>query len=258
MVKFILLGHGRSGSTLLVKNLIEHPGILMDEELFHPEEAERFKSDPNPNRDAPEMPGVEIRPYRDGEDGAEYLREAVFCDRSRDDILAVGFKLFYTHARGDAKARTAWDYLIENRDVRVVHLVRVNLLESFLSLKVAFMTGEWRRWKGAEGASAPPTSLRLEPRECEEYFNEITAYRAWARDAFRRHPFLEIEYERDVCARYPETMGRVYDFLCVPRGPAEQLLEKQSRRRPRETVSNYAELKEHFRPTAYGKFFEEV
>jgi len=41
---FILLGHGRSGSTLLVRSLTEHPNVRMFGELFHYEQKERERA----------------------------------------------------------------------------------------------------------------------------------------------------------------------------------------------------------------------
>jgi LPS sulfotransferase NodH len=256
MVKFILLGHGRSGSTLLVKTLLQHSRILMEEELFHPEEAERFKVDPHPTESSLEQTEFEIEPYRDFEDGAEFLTERVFCERENSRFLAVGFKMFYTHARENKNAKTAWDYLTSDESIHVVHLVRTNILATFLSLKMAFQTGEWRRWKGTASAAATPLSLRLEPAECEQFFNQIVAHRLWAQRAFQSHPFLEIYYENDVCSDFENTMFRIYDFLNVPREPARELLEKQASRRPADLISNYDELRHHFRHTLFESFFE--
>ena len=256
MVKFILLGHGRSGSTLLVKTLLQHPRILMEEELFHPEEAERFKVDLHPTESTPEQSDFEIAPYRDFEDGAEFLRERVFCERENSQFLAVGFKMFYTHARDNKNAKTAWDYLTMDRSIHVIHLVRSNILHTFLSLKVAFQTGEWRRWKGVTGAAAAPLSLRLEPAECEEFFNQIVSHRLWAKRAFEHHPLLEIDYENDVCSDFQNTMSRIYDFLSVPHEPARELLEKQASRHPADLISNYDELRQHFRHTLFEPFFD--
>lgn len=255
MKRFIILGHGRSGSTLLARSLTQHPNVRMFGELFHDEEPERerafraFNESVGPRRREPRF-------YRDGEDGAAYLRETVFRRRPWRELLAVGFKMFYLHARADPRVKTAWDYLVENTDVRVIHLGRSNLLECWLSLQMAHITGEWERRKGAPGPRTLVPPLDLDPAKCEAFFNQTLAHRRWAAERFRRHPTLELEYEADVVGRFEQTVRRMQDFLEAPRGPAEKLLEKQARRKPREQIVNYDEFKDYFRHTLYEGFFE--
>ena len=255
MIKFLLLGHGRTGSNILVKGLAEHPRVRIGGELFHLEEEQRKKTDPNPRRSRPPESSAS-RYYRDNESGADFLREAVFYERDGGDALAVGFKIFYNHARDNPNVKTAWDYLIGDRSIRVIHLKRRNLLESFISLKIALITKEWRRW---QGTSTPPVltpPFRLGPEECDAYFNQMNAYRLWAASAFRDHALLKVEYERDICTRFEANMHAIHDFLGVPREPAQPLLEKQALRSPREQVLNYDELKWYFRHTLYEEYFD--
>lgn len=253
MVKFILLGHGRCGSSLIVESLAEHSDVRVGGELFHCEEEARRcafqllkNTDPIDKREA--------RHYRDGADATQFLEEAVFRD-SRSGVRAVGFKMFYVHARSNPNEKKAWNYLLTNKEIRVIHLIRANMLESYISLRVASITGEWERSKGSAAPRREPPQLRLEPRVCEAHFNQELAWRKWARESFRQHPFLEIEYERDVCARFEAVMNEIHDFIDVPRIHARQLLEKQARRSPREATINYEELKDYFRYTLYEDFF---
>ncbi len=255
MLKFILLGHGRSGSTLVVRSLQRHPNVLMGSEHFHAEQEERHRYYHELNGGYP-ADRPQQRYYLDGEDGSEFLRDHVFHERGPGDLRAVGFKMFYLHARENPQVKTAWDYLIENKDVRVIHLRRRNLFESFVSLKVAFITREWNRQRDARPTAEPPTGLEIDPRECEDYCNRATAYRRWADERFAAHPRLEVEYERDVCGRFASAMEDIYGFLGLPNEPAEPLLVKLASRHPREQVSNYDELKEYFRHTLYEEMFD--
>jgi LPS sulfotransferase NodH len=255
MVKFILLGHGRSGSTLLVKSLGRHSNVRMLGELFNEEAAERERAFHALNRIFPsDQP--ETRYYRDGDDGEEFLRNGVFYERGWENIHAVGYKMFYVHARRNRQEKKAWDYLVNNRDVHVVHLLRRNLFESFISLQIARKTKEWKRWKTDTKPFTEIEPFALTPKECADYFNQKTAFRIWGRRTFKDHPFLEIEYERDVCANFDNALHSIHDFLGVAREPAQQLLEKQARRHPSQQVTNYEELKEYFRYTLYESFFE--
>lgn len=223
-------------------------------ELFYPAQAERERAFHALNKWLGEG-RAEPDFFRDGEDGAEFLKTKVFYERHDEGPRAVGFKMFYDHARESPREKRAWDYLTENVDVRVIHLTRRNMLESFLSLEIAFQTREWLRVKGAPGRPADVPPLRLDPAECETYCNRLLAQRQWARQSFRRHPLLEVEYEGDLCRRFRPTIYGIHDFLEVPRGPAVRGLEKQARRSPKEQILNYDELREYFRHTLYEEFF---
>jgi hypothetical protein len=224
-------------------------------ELFHYEQEERERAFHvlnkkfGPGRHEPNF-------YREGEDGAAFLRESVYYQRPWPEILAVGFKMFYLHARGNANLSRAWDYLIENKDIHVVHLSRANLLECWVSLTIASITKEWGWQKGAPGPRTILPPFKLDPVECENYFNQTLAHRQWAAERFKNHPAIKIEYEADIVRRFQETMDKLHDFLEIPRGQAEKILEKQAKRKPREQIINYEELKEHFRNTLYESFFE--
>ena len=255
MVKFIILGSGRCGSTLVVKSLDEHPNVRVAGELFHAEEQERHRAFHALNRTyLPDQQEAEY--YRSGDDAAQFLERAVFYTRPWKKIWAAGFKIFYLHARGNPHEKRAWGYLLDHKDIRVVHLRRVNLLESFLSLRLAVITGEWKRWAGTPTPGIEPEPITLDPHRCQEYFNNVLTQEQWARKSFRNHSYLEIHYERDICGRFNVAMNEIQDFLGVPQMTARQVLEKQAKRSPREMIVNYDELREYFRYTLYEDFFD--
>ena len=259
MVKFVLLGHRRSGSTLMLCDLAGHRNVYMFGELFNEHEEDRRQAFAAGLRGCTVarrrgMNGDGL--YREGQDGGLFLRDSVFYEHYWEPV-AVGFKLFYHQARDTEGARRAWEYLVADKDVRVVHLVRRNMLESMLSLRIAFQTNEWASLVGeAHARTEPPAPLHFSPQECEGYFGETEKSLQWARAAFDGHPCLEVEYEADLCRGFQATMHRVQDFLGVPRRRSRRLLRKQAQRRPSEQISNYAELKAHFAPTPYARWFE--
>jgi hypothetical protein len=198
----------------------------------------------------------ETKFYRDGQDGAKFLHDLVFYDHYWHPV-AVGFKLFYHQARNDENGRQAWEYLIAHKDIRVIHLVRYNVLESMLSLRIAFQTNEWASLKnGVHSPVKISDPLHFSPEECEGYFSQIEKFQLWARATFSEHPSLEVEYEADLCRRFQATMHRVQDFLEVPRRRARKLLKKQAQLKPTEQIGNYRELKAHFAHTPYASWFE--
>jgi hypothetical protein len=192
--------------------------------------------------------------FSDEESGEEFLRRAVFYKHARNPI-AVGFKIFFHQARSSSNARQVWKYLICDKDIRIIHLTRANLIESWLSLNLAFKTNQWVV-DPANVNPQPPEPLHLLPNDCEGYLRESLVAQRWARIEFRHHRVLEFEYEADLCQRFDETMQRLHYFLEVPRLPAKKRLRKQAQRKPSEQISNYQELKTYFAPTPFARWFE--
>lgn len=257
MVKFILLGHRRCGSTVVLCGLAESMHIFMFSELFHERSEVRQEAYRVGLRDslAAKRRGLDkTKFYQIGEDGGQFIRDRVFFPRYWSPV-AVGFKIFYHHAHDTPAAEKAWDYLFEHREIKVIHLVRRNLLESFLSLQIALQTDEWTRAMGevTPRRELPPQHLTVA--ECAEYFADIERQREWARSCFRHHQLLEIEYERDICLNFQDTIHRIQAFLDIPCLDAQQFLEKQALHKPWQKISNYSELKEHFRNSAYAELF---
>ena len=259
MVRFVVLGHRRSGSTLLLCDLLVHRNVYMFGELFNESADERRRAFASGLRGCTvaQRRGIdEDRFYREGQNAAAFLNNMVFYNHYWEPV-AVGFKLFYHQARNDENGRHAWDYLIADKDIRVIRLARHNMLDSMLSLRIAYQTNEWARLKNeTKPRVAEPAPMSLSPAECEDYFNQIERSQEWARKAFSEHQSLEIEYEADLCRGFQATMHRIHDFLEVPRRRARKMLQKQARRKPAEQIRNYQELKAHFAATPYAGWFQ--
>lgn len=249
MVKFVLLGHARSGSTLLVASLIDHPQVHLFGELFNMVASERERSFSFGLRPClASVPHDSVAPidaklfYQPEEDAAEFIEQKVFY-RHANEAVAVGFKIFYHQAFETPASEKAWEYLFAHREIKVIHLMRRNLLESFLSLQIALQTDEWTRSIGdvSPRPELPPQHLGVN--ECVEYFEEIGRHRERVRNGFCNHEVLEIEYERDVCLNFQETIHRIHTFLDVPCRDGRQFLQKQALHKPWQKISNYAELK---------------
>jgi LPS sulfotransferase NodH len=252
MVRFVLLSQPRSGSTLVRMSLADHSCVEMFGEIFNDDELIRRKALRTGSRQR-RLRGV-VEPYQEGDDGARFLRERIFAGVD-EGPAAVGFKLFHSQARGDPTAATAWDYLIAEEGIRVVHLVRGNLLDSYVSLQLALLTGTWLRPAGSPEPRRDVPPLELDPGACEEYFEEVSADFARAEHSFRHHLRLDIEYERDLCHDFEAALHRIQDFLEVPRVPPTRPLEKQARRPAREQIANYDALARYFRGSQHERFF---
>ncbi len=244
-VRFILLGSARSGSNLVAWSLQEHGAIEMFGEIFHDAEGEARTDLP------PEVPA-----YRDSEDGARFLEREVFGRDAGPTKRARGFKIFYDHARTTDAARTAWTYLMRDRDIKVIHLRRRNLFDALVSLEVAMRTGEWFREIGATGAPPAVAPFHLSAWDCQDYFAQTTVRCLWAVSAFRGHECLNLDYDTDLLGDFAGAMARIFDFLGVEPLVVAPLLIRQRQTEPSQQIVNYQDLKCWFKHTLFEAFFE--
>ena len=165
---------------------------------------------------------------------------------------AVGFKLFYYHAREDSR-KVLWDHLKEQRNVHIIHLKRRNSLRVLLSRKKAHMTD---RWTDVNGALKDTLSIPLSREECLEQFAWIRKMWALYDRLFCKHPKMDVFYEDLVTDRDGE-MDRVQAFLGVAPRALPPGTHKQAQLPLSEAVTNYRSLKRSFLNTRWGMFFEE-
>ncbi len=263
MMKFVLLAHSRSGSTLVAMALRQHRSIVMFGELFNDEEPERKRafdfgaSFRQARRIGCLSQRSKINYYTQSVDAAEFLQKEIFADHDWSEDSAIGFKMLYEQARESVNAITAWDYLLQNKDIHIIHLQRNNLLESYLSLRLAHMTGEWTIPESTATGVDGLNRILLDPVACQTYFDQTMALREQIRKNFSTHPILDIEYERDICAHFDTTMQEIQRFLDIPEQDLPQLIKKQAQQKPWEQIANYQDLRLFFRFTSYREFFFE-
>lgn len=267
VTKFVLISTPRTGSTLLLLALADHPDVTMFGEIFNDDPAARRRAsrarkprreticeERHPVRPHSPAPEANVEPYRDSDDGKSFLIDRVFS--SAAGASAVGFKLFYDQARAAAPARSAWEYLAGDRSVHVVHLIRHNLLDNWLSLETALTTHEWFERRGTRSAARAVPKVTVSPHALRAYFETIVHRRESIRAEFCSHPLIELEYGRDICGSFAGTMDRVQSFLKIRRCPSVAALAKQARHRASDRILNYEELKSYFSSTAYTEFFD--
>jgi LPS sulfotransferase NodH len=257
--KFILLSHPRSGSTLVTLALQSHSDIRMFGELFHADIQHRLKAY---GWGIERRPSMQLNPrrtkgwyYTDHQEGDRFLQELVYGDRGEDCPVASGFKLFYNHARSE-RAKSAWDYIRLHEELRIIHLVRANLLDCFVSIRTAETTTVWEVELGEPPSSEPPV-LSIAHEECERYFKSIMLQRRQvASELFspgRR--VLQVEYERDILGAFDKMLYKIQEFLGVVPQSLPQLLQKQATAPTKARIKNYAELRRRFEKTEFAQFF---
>jgi len=241
--RFIVLGTARSGSTLLTGHLNTHSQALAFGELFRSPDAIGWDMAPFLTCQGPRLLAL----YRS--DPRAFLRRYVFRRWPRN-YAAVGFKLFYYHARSGPHA-ILWDRLAADEDLLILHIKRRNLLEQFYSLQLAHMTEVWSITRPQRER---PPAIRLEVEACRKHF-------AWVRDSqqacerfFGGHKVKEVHFE-DLVENPGREMAAIQAFLGLR---AEKTSPRTARQRTRplsELVANYAELKSAFATGPWAGFF---
>jgi LPS sulfotransferase NodH len=253
-VNFILLGHQRCGSNLLVRALNEHPQIRMVGEVL--------AENPVTRKEAWSWTEPGYEGFQAGQQGAEFMERVVFGPPTVwrpfllwENVRARGCKLFYDQARFDPDSATAWDYVLSH-DVRVIHLIRKNLLYALISLEVAERTQRWHQIVEDTTRFPPLPPFELDPAVCEAYFERISGWRKWAEESFAKHRVLTVDYEDELCADFRGTTLRVFDFLGAVVWHCRPGLVKQQTVTASRQITNFEELRRHFCHTAYEGFFE--
>jgi LPS sulfotransferase NodH len=238
---FVVLGRSRVGSNLLRSLLNAHPGVIAFGEIFRDvgsldwDHAGYFQSSTARSLVA--------------NDPVSLLERHVLGRYPRA-VQAVGFKLFYYHAREGAQA-AIWPYLQARTDIRVIHITRRNLLQTHLSRKRAAMTD---RWVDTRGQDEAPAALELDFDECLGDFQQTTAWQQQCDHDFAGHPRLPVEYEA-LAADYRGEAARIQAFLGVPRVDVRPSTFQQARQPLSASIANYADLKRRFAGTPWAGFF---
>ena len=243
--KFIILGTARSGTTFLRSLLNSHSEVIAFGELF------REDSDI----------GWDLPPYQKHlqnqrlkklfqHDPSRFLEDAVFKGYS-NQVSAVGFKIFYYQAQ-EYPQKAVWNFLKEDKSIKVIHLKRINMFKTFVSLKRAFETN---RWCNTTGRDEDNVSISIDYNECLQHFIWTSKKQQEYDDLFQAHPKIEVFYET-LCKNCGNEMKMIQDFLDIDYEPTRASIYKQSSRSSSEIVSNYFELKEQFKGTAWESFFD--
>lgn len=243
--RFIILSSARSGSTFLVGLLVSHPQVRCEGEIFHDVHPEKiFWADMNSGVTTPE-----ILALRDENPGG-FLEKHIYVP-DKPEVTAVGFKIFYYHAQRE-EWQPVWSYLQNDKELRVIHLVRRNQLARLLSDKIASTTNQWFSFE--ENSQKPDLTVSLDAEDCLRAFEAAERQHREFAESFSGHPMLEISYE-EMAGDTAAASERLTDFLHVDRRLLLTGLKKQNRRPPQEVIENYAELERFFRGGPWQDYF---
>lgn len=225
-MKFIIVASPRTGSTLLSLSLNAHPNIICLNEPLH--------LSPDLRKEA--VKGTKLTPY-DGDFDA-WMNQFMESEVN-------GFKQIYFKHKTQVEPLKIIEFLENHKGVKVIHLIRPNILASYTSLMMAQKTGIWR---SDDEPNDIPRWVRLNPQEAEKYFK----YTEYFIEKIRKlnNTTLEVKYQEK------DMLKKCFDFLGVVNFNIKEPLKKLSDKPLFEQIKNYTELVNYFKNTKYSSFFE--
>lgn len=233
----------RTGSTLLLTGLSQHPEIRAYGELMHSMSNERATTHAIRREDG-------LSWFSDGADPIRFLRDEVYDYDHPRGIKAAGFKLF-----GDNAAERLFVRMKDELPgLRVVHICRPNYLASLLSGKVAWQTRRYVRFAGDKTEEPPTPRISLEPDEAARYFDGMRTVDGFLERHFGGPDYIKVTYD-DLASSFECEIEKVYKFLGVSDFKPRPMVEKQLREPPQTILTNYSELASSFSGTDFSSFF---
>lgn len=176
-----------------------------------------------------------------------FLENHIFKTFSRP-YKAVGFKYFYYNDRFFENKNALTDYFIRNTDIKFLHLKRKNLLASLFSFERAFSQDQW-----ITADTEFQTEICVE--ECDRYFKNTIEQQKRFDSLFGERTF-QIIYE-DFALHAQKILINLQKFIGVSPIKLETEMIQNKNKKLSETVTNFAELKSHFKNSVYSDYFNE-
>jgi LPS sulfotransferase NodH len=208
---FVILCDPRSGSTLLHTYLNSHTQVLSYGEVLRMELEKGTRSD-------------------------NLISDKVFKPHA-PQIKAVGLKLFYEY-KDHPDYRHSFNQIVQRKEVKVIHLIRKNLLGLYVSLKTAEQT---KVWSATQRKTPEQIQITINIEDYLTFVEMHRKHRTLCQDLFRQHDTLNMSYE-DLAESPQHTLISVQQFLSVDPQKLFTLLAKQGNGPVAARISNYAEI----------------
>lgn len=250
MEKFVLLADRRSGTTLVIDCLNNLPRVNCEKRAFGLD-----KKIKNPTKD--KHNGMFFL-YREGNwkrqlrfyvqrQGLirDFLNDEIFISGQDEDIR--GFRLIYDKAEQHPEILKS----IKGEGVKVLHLVRENVLKTHIS----FLTAPIHKMHHPRaGDEVNHVRLHLEPDSLLPWLEKRLNRIDFRRELISDMPNLEVSYEEFVKDRQAEA-ARIQPFLGMSEVlPFESDLVKINPDRLDDVIDNYEEIRDLLTGTKFEKF----
>jgi hypothetical protein len=146
--------------------------------------------------------------------------------------------------------------IVNDRDFRIIHLRRENLLRRYLSHYIANRLTQVTL--AVRGQTVPEIrQVVLDPQECERDFEKVLAREKEFAELLARHPSFSISYE-EMIVPGSEKLQALLDFMGVQRRGLTTTTQKLGSDDLRKVIANFDELRTYFANSPFSKFFEDA
>ncbi len=219
---FVIVAHARSGSHMIDSMLNSHPCIKSDGEKFN---------------------------LVNQEECDLLFTEYVTMPDKTETIL--GFKLAYqlrTNKRNDI-----WSKVLNNKQIKIIHWYRTNLLRAYVSWVIATNTDKWKAADRQPELSEK--KIMIDQDQCIKWLNKTSFQHAISQYEFRHHLCFNVSYENFLFDKNKAT--EILNFLGVD--SSFQLSTDLVRQNPEpldQLIINYDEFAPSFQKTKWATFLE--
>lgn len=233
---FFILTAPRSGSTVLIRTLDQHPQIFCAGEIFHPSEETyhpewQFPFIGKKNKKGFSRTLFTLTNYVKG-----YLTGTAHIKRfykTRDTKQLRGFKLMNRHV---TDFPTVWKYLLQSNK-KVIVLVRTNTFREALS---SFRARKIGVFHSSEDASLAAKKVHVNAAQLKKRVDELEAINSNILKLGKNFNHIVLTYEE--FEHWQEMLNKVFDFLEVEKINMPAQLRKISAANWRDGVENYEEV----------------
>lgn len=233
----LLLSSARSGTNFFLTVYAKcYPDDFVAKEIFRP----KFDSLPLLR----ELLGIDDEEIKDMvlQDPLRLWHRIVATCRAQDRAALV--KTFYYHVDHGSDL---WAHFKQN--TKIVHLIRRNQFDVFVSQKIAQQTGKWQKFQRDEEEEEPLPPLLISEPALEGFLKRQKKNIEWARKTFGDGDYHEVFYE-DIAgspADCAAQIARIYNR--EPASMAPKIgLTKQKKMPNTQIVENYDELRHYDAP----------
>ncbi len=230
--KFVILGMGRNGSTLLTSLINNHPEVYTDSEIFG-------TYYPSKNH----FPTLFLKSME---------RKAILNKK-----LIYGFKLKLGQINRESRIKDYKMFVekLHNNGFLFIYLWRQNILRLALSL---YRAQEENNYEIKLGQLYKKKKLTIDCRRLEEMISGFEWETKWEQTTFRKFPLLELTYENDL--EYPEyhnkTAQKVFSFLGVNTIDVKSTFVKKASHDFKDDIENYDEFLDYYKNSKYANFLD--
>lgn len=264
--KFLLISTQRSGSSFLTTLFQSHPSIVCYTELLSINQCSfgyPFFFEENDKK------MLLLR----NKNIVRFIKKIIFRGYL-DEFKAVGFKTHYDQLAYPLFEK-AFRYLKKHKEIKIIHLIRKNFLQTLVSNELAVVTNQYFTTNpvitekiinsglldkqfsySVVEKDLENVCISLDFEKVRNYFEETERSIELYRNAFSLHEMKEIFYE-DLIQNQQQVTETLLNFLGVENKTLSSVLLKQNTRTLSDVIINYKELEEKFRGSKWAWFFTE-